>query len=323
MRVFWKVTRCVETAAVAETCCADNDPGVTPTCAQVGRATGCCALARVSGIMAYDQADRPLSPASDASDLFEAQEQAAEAMKQQLVKAATIALHCKQYSSHTRLKVRACDVGMAPAAADNPPPTPNKQGAVRTDYRTRKARGAPQTRYCSACARVDTERNAGLDRLLPPLCRTPPMSRASVGLATHKAPPRLKRPHYGRARKKGVAPPPAPILKTFHPTAADHSVGFGTLQDIMGMDVGNSGGAIPAEKPSGTQADSARRSVRQKDPRPKPTTGKRTRCVPMRVKALHVDAAQLLKCVLAQPLAEIQIACAVQAASLVPDGSAS
>jgi len=157
VHVFWKVTRCVETAAVAETCCAGHDPGVTPACAQVGRATGCCMLGARSGIMAYDQADRPLSPASDASDLFEAQEQAAEAMKQQLVKAATIALHCKQYSSHTRLKVRACDVGMAPAPADNPARTPNKQGAVRTDYRTRKARGAPQTRYCSACARVDTE----------------------------------------------------------------------------------------------------------------------------------------------------------------------
>ena len=121
------------------------------------------------------------------------------------------------------------------------------------------------------------------------------MSRASVGLATHKPPPRLKKPHYGRARKKGVAPPPAPILKTFHPTAAETSVGFGTLQDIMGMDVGKSGGAMPAEKPSGTQADSARRSVRQKDPRPKPTTGKRSRCVPMRVKASHVAAVQLLK----------------------------
>jgi len=49
---------------------------------------------------------RPVSPASDTSDLFEAQEQAAAALDQQLTRAASIALHSKQYGSHTRLRVR-------------------------------------------------------------------------------------------------------------------------------------------------------------------------------------------------------------------------
>lgn len=58
---------------------------------------------------ATEDSDSDRSVASDTSDLFEAQENQALEMNRQIMRAATIALHCKQYDSHSRLQVCAAD----------------------------------------------------------------------------------------------------------------------------------------------------------------------------------------------------------------------